>query len=129
MYACVRILTSYILCNTTYLRRLLRESEGLLQGIVLLLKDPSVEVCQAAALVLQNASRESESKLLMMNDLQALPFLTDLLFCDDITCQAAATGALLNLFDDITNESDRNKFKAILTDGIVLAALKGCIFD
>jgi hypothetical protein len=71
---------------------LLREI-GSITPLLCLLRDHSPEVCQAAAGTLQNMSRETRSRTLIL-DANATPLLLDLLFSADITCQVSRKSLL-----------------------------------
>lgn len=65
--------------------RPLREAECI-PLLVLLLRDNSLETCQAAAGSLQNLSRESAAKNQIITS-EAIPHLTDLIFSGSVECQ------------------------------------------
>jgi hypothetical protein len=54
--------------------------------LINLMRDPSADVCRAAAGTIQNLSRDVEARKAIM-DAGALEYLSDLLFASDITCQ------------------------------------------
>lgn len=56
-------------------------------SLISLLREFSLEVCQAAAGALQNISRETASRSCIMENEHAIPYLTDLLVSSDIKCQ------------------------------------------
>lgn len=51
-----------------------------------LLRDPSIEICRAAAGTIQNLSRDISVRADIVNT-GAVDYLSDLLFANDITCQ------------------------------------------
>jgi hypothetical protein len=57
--------------------------------LINLMRDPSADVCRAAAGTIQNLSRDVEARKAIM-DAGALEYLSDLLFASDITCQVRA---------------------------------------
>jgi len=107
--------------------KFLREADCL-QFLVTLLKDPSIEICQAAVSSLQNISRETLSRQLLI-DYNVVPILSELVCSNDVHCQVAASGALLNILGENLSEAQRHDLKCTLTDGIVLGCIKGCLFE
>ena len=107
--------------------KFLREADCI-KFLVGLLKDPSIEICQAAVSSLQNISRETLSRQLLI-EYNVIPILSELVCSNDIHCQVAATGALLNILGENLSEKQRHELKCTLTDGIVLGCVKGCLFD
>lgn len=55
-------------------------------ALVALLRDPSIEICRAAAGTVQNLSRDMPVRAAIVST-GALEYLSDLLFANDITCQ------------------------------------------
>jgi len=107
--------------------KFLREADCI-KFLVGLLKDPSIEICQAAVSSLQNISRETPSRQLLI-EYNVVPILSELVCSNDVHCQVAATGALLNILGENLNEKQKYELKCALTDGIVLGCIKGCLFD
>jgi hypothetical protein len=59
-------------------------------ALILLLRDSSPEICRAAAGTIQNLTRDSEARKVVV-DAGALEFLSDLLFASDVSCQVRFT--------------------------------------
>ena len=96
--------------------------------LVYLLRDPSSEICTASAGTLQNLSRDSVTRERIV-DCGAIDFLSDLLFASDVDCQIAAVGSMLNMLGpDITVEQ-RQAYCQLLSDGLVLGAVRSSVFD
>lgn len=57
-----------------------------ISALVALLRDPSMEICRAAAGAIQNLSRDIAVRTTMV-DSGAVDYLSDLLFANDIDCQ------------------------------------------
>lgn len=55
-------------------------------ALVIMLRDPSIEICRAATGTIQNLSRDISVRASIV-DSGALDYLSDLLFANDITCQ------------------------------------------
>eukprot|EP01041_Mallomonas_annulata_P004668 gene4668-9258_t len=105
---------------------ILREA-GCIPSLVRLLRDQSVEVCQAVTGTLQNLSREVASREIIL-ECDALPPLSDLLLGNDVQCQVAAVGALFNLLSS-TQQDGQLSLRKLLTECVVMGALQSCLFD
>jgi hypothetical protein len=107
----------------------IRELDGI-PMLIELLKDFSVEVCQAVAGTIQNISRETFSRSLILEKQEVvIQNLFDLVVSNDVNCQVASMGALLNLLTPSLDEAGKSKLREILSDGIVLGSVKSAIFD
>lgn len=105
----------------------LRET-GCIPTLVTLLRDSSLEICAASAGTLQNLARDPTTRdELMANG--AVDYLSDLLFSSDVPCQIAAIGTMLNVIGPIVPEEEKGALNQALTDGLVLGALRSCLFD
>ena len=103
---------------------------NVIQVSIELLKDFSVEVCQAVAGTIQNMSRETFSRALILEQEQTvIQNLFDLVVSNDVNCQVASMGALLNLLSPTLDEEGKIKLREILSNGVVLGALKSSIFE
>ncbi|CAM9754873.1 unnamed protein product [Chrysoparadoxa australica] len=99
---------------------------GALPPLIAMLRSPSPEVCGAAAGTIQNMSREPCCRQTLLSG-GAVPPLADLLLGTDTRCQISAAGALFNILGPDVAAQDREIFKTVLSDGIVLGALGSCL--
>jgi len=102
---------------------------GCIPALVRLLRDSSAEICRAAAGTIQNISRDIVARAAIV-ETGALDYLSDLLFASDVACQIAAVGTILNIVgSSLETEEERKVLNQMLTDGLVVGALRSSIFD
>lgn len=107
--------------------------------LVSLLRDSVPEICQVACGTLQNLSRDPEGRRMIAQGTAAVEHLADLLCSSSLGCQVAAVGALLNIMGPSSSSSsssmgdeqdaEKKALRTLLTDGIVLGAIRACVFE
>lgn len=110
--------------------------------LVSLLRDSVPEICQVACGTLQNLSRDPEGRRMIAQGTAAVEHLADLLCSTSLGCQVAAVGALLNIMGPSSSSSssssssmgdeqdaEKKALRTLLTDGIVLGAIRACVFE
>lgn len=107
----------------------IRDRGGLPLVVGLLNEQFPAEVRRHAAAILQNCSRDKASAAIILEH-DAISLLTRLLFCDDLTTQMPATGALLNLHGTCGDRSEqRQALKAALGQSIAVGMLSSALQD
>lgn len=101
---------------------------GCVSVLVQMLADSSTEICTAVAGTLQNLARDSVTRECII-ECGALESLSDLLFASDIDCQVAAVASMLNLLGPDVPATKRQDYCKLLTDALVLGAVRSSVFD
>lgn len=70
---------------------------GCLSVLASLLRDNSADICTAAVGTLQNLSRDSTTRDVLIQ-MGAIDYVSDLLFASDVTCQVTASSLFTSVF-------------------------------